>query len=189
MLSLTRFTNLARSPGDPKILATGPSSLASADKLARGLGWFSIGLGLAELFCARGLARFLGIRGHEGLIRAFGARELGAGIMALSVDTRPAILGRIAGDALDIAALAAADDRRNPKQDNVRVALVAVIGVTVLDIVCAQALHARHRRSRGAHRNYADRSGFPGGPEAARGVARRTFETPPDMRAAPQHAP
>ena len=39
------ISNIARSKGDPKILNSGPSSLGAADRLARALGWFSIGLG------------------------------------------------------------------------------------------------------------------------------------------------
>ena len=46
----------------------------SARTLARGLGWFSIGLGLAEVLMPGKLARFLGVPENEGLIRACGAR-------------------------------------------------------------------------------------------------------------------
>ncbi|MFC7551316.1 hypothetical protein ACFQU7_01900 [Pseudoroseomonas wenyumeiae] len=48
------------------MLSTGPSSLAAPDQMARGLGWFSIGLGLMELFAARSLARSLGMQGQKG---------------------------------------------------------------------------------------------------------------------------
>ncbi|MEN3289860.1 MAG: hypothetical protein V7634_4160, partial [Bradyrhizobium sp.] len=44
------LSNLVRSKGDPKIVSTGPSSLTAADRLARGLGWFSLALGALELF-------------------------------------------------------------------------------------------------------------------------------------------
>jgi hypothetical protein len=47
---MTYIANLTRPEGDPKILQTGPSSLTASDKMARALGWFSIGLGLTELF-------------------------------------------------------------------------------------------------------------------------------------------
>ena len=43
------ISNIARSPGDPKVLHPGPSSLGSADRMAKALGWFSIALGVAEL--------------------------------------------------------------------------------------------------------------------------------------------
>ena len=50
-------------------------------KLGFGLGVFSIGLGLVELFGARRAARTLGVEGGraEGVIRLFGAREILAG--------------------------------------------------------------------------------------------------------------
>ena len=80
--------NILRSKGDPQIIATGPSSLTAADNLARGLGWFSIGLGLTELFAASRLARAFALEGSETLIRAFGLREIGAGIATLSTERR-----------------------------------------------------------------------------------------------------
>ena len=46
------ISNIARSKGDPKILHSGPSSLGAADRMAKALGWFSIGLGLTELIAA-----------------------------------------------------------------------------------------------------------------------------------------
>ncbi len=46
---MTFLANYLRPEGDPKIVSTGKSSLSSSDSLARALGWFSIGLGLAEL--------------------------------------------------------------------------------------------------------------------------------------------
>ena len=44
-MSLTNITQIARSKGDPRVEHKGPSSLTGPDRLARALGWFSIGLG------------------------------------------------------------------------------------------------------------------------------------------------
>ena len=52
----------------------------SAMALARGLGWFSIGLGLAEMLAPRMLTEQMGMKGKEGLLRFYGAREMAAGI-------------------------------------------------------------------------------------------------------------
>ena len=43
-------------------------------KTARFLGWFSIGLGVAELIAPGALNRSLGMREHNSLVRAFGLR-------------------------------------------------------------------------------------------------------------------
>ena len=80
MNALARIAGVARSPGDPKVIATGPISLTKPDSLARALGWFSLGLGLAELLAAPRITRSLGLRGKERLIRAYGVREIAAGI-------------------------------------------------------------------------------------------------------------
>lgn len=58
---MTFFSNIARSEGDPEVLRSGPSSLGRADQLAKALGWFSLGLGLAELLAPRRITRALGM--------------------------------------------------------------------------------------------------------------------------------
>jgi hypothetical protein len=171
MSMLTRAADITRSPGDPKVLSTGPGSLAAPDQMARGLGWFSIGLGMVELFAARSLARSLGMQGAETLIRAYGLREIASGMACLSANPVPGVASRIAGDAVDIATLLAALPN-NPKRENVQLALLAVIGMTALDVLCISQLTARHGRAPGPGRNYSDRSGFPQGLAAAQGVAR-----------------
>ena len=52
----------------------------SAHALAQGLGWFSIGLGLAELLAPGNLARFLGMEERTELIRVYGMREIATGL-------------------------------------------------------------------------------------------------------------
>jgi len=57
------------------------SNAFKGEKLARGLSWFSIGLGLTELPAPRTMARFIGVeRAHTGLIRMYGMREVASGI-------------------------------------------------------------------------------------------------------------
>ncbi|MGG5820272.1 hypothetical protein [Falsiroseomonas sp. HW251] len=179
------LSNIARSEGDPKILRSGPSSRGNADELARALGWFSIGLGLAELFAPRQFTRALGMEGSETLVRSYGLREIGHGILSLSPDKTTGLWSRVGGDALDILTLATAYRPDNPKRDNVGLALAAVAGITLLDVVGAQAVTSRHRRTGGDRQRYRDRSGFPQGARNARGAARKDFRTPPDMQAAP----
>jgi uncharacterized membrane protein YphA (DoxX/SURF4 family) len=187
MTYTTSISNIARSKGDPKILSSGPSSLDATDRLARALGWFSIGLGLTELLAPRALTRALGMEGSEALVRAYGIREIGAGIMTLSPDKGLGLQSRVAGDALDIATLLAAMRGDNPKRDNVAIALAMVVGVTLLDIAGAKAVNNAQRRSNRPQRTYRDRSGYPKGLAQARGAA-RDFRTPPDMRAIPMAA-
>ncbi len=53
-------------------------------KLGFGLGVFSIALGAVELLAARRITRALDAEGSEGLVKAFGARELLAGANLLA---------------------------------------------------------------------------------------------------------
>jgi hypothetical protein len=175
------LNNIVRSKGDPTVTRSGPSSLGPADRLARALGWFSIALGLAELLAPAQITRALGMEGKEHLVRGFGAREIGSGILSLSTDRQAGLWSRVAGDSLDIAFLVHGLRASNPKRANVTTALALLAAVTLLDMVGAQRVRTRHRRDRGRTRNYRDRSGFPRGVDAARGGARKS-RAPADLR-------
>lgn len=188
-MPLTNLTGITRSEGDPRVEQKGPSSLSGADRLARALGWFSIGLGIAELVAPGRIAHALGLDDKKGLIRAFGARELASAIPTLSVDKPVGLAARIAGDALDLGTLATALRRDNPKRRNAAIAVAMVAGITLLDLVAYAGVKAAHRRDpSSADRDYSDRSGLPKGVEASRGRARKDFEIPADYRAEGQVA-
>jgi hypothetical protein len=154
-----------------------------ADKLARGLGWFSIGLGLAEVFATRQMTKSLGMRGQEDLVRACGVRELVAGAGILGRNKRsPWLWSRVAGDAIDITVLALNAHAGNPKRRNVAIALGSVAAVTALDVITAKAETSHERRESAPLFDYSDRSGFAKSPDEMRGAA-RDFSTPRDMAA------
>ena len=165
------FSNITRAKGDPKVLSTGPSSLSAADRLARNLGWLSLGLGATELLAPGMVARWLGLYGRETRLRFFGLREVAAGVLTLSVDKQVGLWSRVAGDGLDILTVLPALSRYNPRRGNAALALAALVGVTLIDAAAAQATSAKHARGKGARRSYRDRSGFPNGVAAARTVA------------------
>ncbi|MCP1328257.1 hypothetical protein [Halomonas sp. 707D4] len=160
----------------------GRRSQSGADRVARGLGWLSLGIGLYKLLAPRRVGRSLGMRGVDGRVRAAGVRELASGIGALSDNPTPAVWSRVGGDVLDLAALTyALKDRHNPKRQNLYLALTAAGVLTAVDLWCAKALSRRHAYQGGVTPDYRGRSGFPAGLAAARGAA-RGFEVPRDMR-------
>jgi hypothetical protein len=170
---MTFLSIITRPAGDPRVIESGPSSLSSSDRLARDLGWFSIGLGLVELLAAEKITGALGMRGKENLVRAFGMREVASGLMTLSADRQAGLESRIVGDALDIATLVTAMRPDNRKRGNAALALLMVAGVTFLDVIAKGAIAARHGRRNGKARDYGDRSGFPHGVEVARNAGRK----------------
>jgi hypothetical protein len=180
---MTYISNIARSEGDPKVLRSGPSSLTSFDRLGKGLGWFSLGLGLVELLAPDRITRALGMEGQEALVRAYGAREISSGILSLSTERNLGLWSRVGGDGIDIATLMTALRDDNPKKQNVATAIAMVAGITLLDVLAAQGVTSRHSRNSGDRNIYRDRTGFPGGLATARGAAKE-FQAPPDMRAA-----
>lgn len=104
--------------------------------LPRALGWFSLALGGLELAAPGALGRWLGFPGGTRLIAGYGAREIAAGVGLLATDAhKPWLLARIGGDALDIGTLALGLRDDNPQRQQVLIALAAVLGVTLLDIV------------------------------------------------------
>lgn len=114
---------------------------ANNRQLAKALGWFSIGLGAAQIIAPNGLARLVGVGNHPLLFRALGAREIASGVGILAGGSRPvkSVWSRVAGDALDLALLGAALATTGNK-GRAATAAVAVAGVTALDYYCAQAL-------------------------------------------------
>src|SRR5687767_5875327 len=107
-----------------------------AQAVARSLGWFSIGLGLAELVAPRALARATGLEGRERLLQLYGAREILTGVaILLARNPKPWVAARVAGDALDIATLATASDATKAAA-----AIAAVAGVSALDAYTAVSL-------------------------------------------------
>ena len=124
--------------------------------LARFLGWFSIGIGLTQLFAARPLARAIGLEGQEALVRGLGARELATGAYILSNPDDPAGLwGRVAGDAIDLAVLGQGlrepenqhDDWGRPDdRTGATIAVAAVAGIMILDVIGAMLLRRRDDR-------------------------------------------
>lgn len=108
------------------------------------LGWFSIGLGVTEILANQTLSGYLGMEDKAKLVRAFGFREVAAGIGILSQrNLAPWLWARVGGDALDIAALATGLTAKNPKRQRAGAALAIVGAITVLDILCAKDLSER----------------------------------------------
>ena len=152
-----------------------------ARRTALGLGWFSLALGAVELLMPRQVARAAGIAGLEHAVRAYGVRELvtGAGLL-LAKNKAPWAWARVAGDALDLATLAAgARSGGAPFQAGAAMGVVAAVAAA--DIACARAL-SQAGQAAAAPRDYSDRSGLPQPPAEMRGAARADFDMPQDMQ-------
>ncbi len=117
------------------------------ERLATGLGWFSIGLGLAEVIAPKSLARFIGVKRQDALFRAFGLREILSGLGILGTNRRSKwVKSRVAGDALDLAFLGAALSSSKADASKLAMATTAVAGVTALDVLCSLRLKDDERQ-------------------------------------------
>lgn len=111
------------------------------ERLARALGWFSIGLGLTEMAAPRVVARLVGVNDNRVVLRALGLREIASGVGILS-GRRPAgwLWSRVGGDIIDLAVLGAALKSPNANRRRVAAATAAVTGITLLDLRASQKL-------------------------------------------------
>lgn len=142
----------------------------AGERLAKGLGWFSIGLGVPQVLAPGRMNRLIGVedsRRNRAVMRAMGVREL-AGAPGILDRPRPAgfLFARVAGDALDLALLGAALRAEGSARARVAAATAAVAGVAVLDVL------ASARTSRAADPTTAD--------GAVRAHAGITVDRPPD---------
>jgi uncharacterized membrane protein len=122
----------------------GGQKLAGGDPLAQGLGWASLGLGLAALAATPGIARMIGVtdnRDNRAVLRAVGVREIASGIGILA-QSRPTgmLWARVAGDVMDLLLLGAALRSPQSRRGRVAVATAAVAGLTALDVASSTRL-------------------------------------------------
>lgn len=161
-------------------------SCSANDQMAKGIGYFSLALGLSEVLAAGAISRAVGLSGLHGLIRGYGGREIANGLAILtSHDATPWVWARVAGDVADIATVAAGAEKRTKPRTLLSLGLLA--GVITLDVFCATRLAAEKGSRSSARTDYRDRTGFPKGLQAARGAARnfeapRAFRTPDPLR-------
>lgn len=118
-------------------------------RISLGLGVFSLALGIAEVAATRRIARALGNdhRAGRATLRAFGAREMLAGAGLVAAPAHSTLMwGRVAGDALDLAALGLAAGRA-PKRGAVWGAIAFVAGVAMIDAIVARSLDRQTGRA------------------------------------------
>ncbi|MBA3556546.1 MAG: SRPBCC family protein [Gemmatimonadales bacterium] len=124
--------------------------LRDPERVATALGWFSIGLGLAQLASPRGVSRLIGVSESEEnrkTMLAIGMREIASGVGILTQSQRaPWVWSRVAGDAMDLALLGRGLNSRHTDRNRLAAATAAVVGVTLLDYLTS---HQLSRRSNG----------------------------------------
>ena len=112
------------------------------ERIARGLGWFSIGIGLAEIAAPGAMTRLVGVRGnYPALLRALGLREIAHGIGILA-NRKPTewVWSRVGGDVIDLACLGAALLSPSASRTKIAAATAAVVGVTAMDLSVGRKL-------------------------------------------------
>jgi uncharacterized membrane protein len=137
----------------------------SEERLARALGWFSLGLGLMQLAAPRRMARMIGVHDNDrnrNAMLALGVRELTSGIGILrGTEPAPWLWSRVGGDLMDLALLGRAMNSDGNERDRLKRVAAAVAGVTALDLFVSQQTGRRSSttgRSSAAGRRLAGRA-------------------------------
>jgi uncharacterized membrane protein len=121
-----------------------------AQELSRALGWFSVGLGVAQIAAPREVASLVGVDDdptNRTLMRLIGLREIACGVGILS-NVNPAnwLWARVGGDVMDLtllgAALSSRDGDRDGDRDRVAESFAATLGITAADLLSAMELSA-----------------------------------------------
>lgn len=112
--------------------------------LGRALGWFSLGLGLPQVFAPDAVNRFIGVEPSEGsnaVMRSVGVQELCVGVGVLRSDHPTGWLwSRVGGDLVHLGVLRSALGSTDSDDDRVRWAMWAVVGVALFDVLAAVRL-------------------------------------------------
>lgn len=115
----------------------------TAEKRARWLGAFSVGLGLVQLTAPSRLARALGLRDSartRAVLAGLGMREVANGVGLLAKPSAPSFAwARVVGDAMDLALLGEVL-RKGGSSPRALAAGAAVLGVAAVDVFSAARL-------------------------------------------------
>lgn len=114
-------------------------SVSATRNLVKGLRGASLGLGVTEIVAPRKVAAMSGVpdnRRSRSTIRALGVRELGHAA-ALFFGPSQLVWTRVAGDAIDLAALGAGMSSRNASRVRGAAAAVGLVGITAVDVLAA----------------------------------------------------
>jgi uncharacterized membrane protein len=113
-------------------------------RLAGGLGWFSVGLGMAEMAAPGRMAQAIGVSNtadNRDLLRAAGLREIASGIGILTRDRQAGwIWARVGGDVMDLALLGFGFTSDQARPARLAAATAAVAGVAALDVMAGRRL-------------------------------------------------
>jgi uncharacterized membrane protein len=116
------------------------------ERLARALGWFSLGLGFAQVAAPARVAQMVGVEDDDetiALMRVLGVREIASGLGILTQPKpTPWLWARVGGDAMDLALLRRALSSPRADHNRVAAATAAVAGIAAVDALCSTRLTA-----------------------------------------------
>jgi uncharacterized membrane protein len=120
----------------------------AADPMAKALGLFSLGLGLAQLAAPRRMMNAIGVEDtdrNRDTMLALGLREFTSGLGILGPgNTAGWLQARVGGDIMDLALLAGAFRSDDRDRRRLNMALAAVAGALVLDVMAARRARERN---------------------------------------------
>ena len=124
----------------------------SAEDFAWGLGWWSLGLGLAQVLAPRTMSRLTGVPLPRALTMLCGVRAIACGVGILTQERPdPWMRVRVAGDAFDLAVVATGALLPGTRRGRVGIAGAAIAAVAAADLYCTRRLRERGARAAPRH--------------------------------------
>lgn len=141
----TRESAAARAAAERRAIRRhGRNATDGAERLATGLGWLSIGLGVAGLLATGAVARGIGLRDRartRTILRLLGAREIVSGLGILTRRRRSIwAWTRLGGDVMDVALLRSALAAQHGANGRGAVTTAALLGIAAVDGLTAMKL-------------------------------------------------
>jgi uncharacterized membrane protein len=125
----------------------------ASDPMALAMGLFSVGLGLAQIAAPRKMVNVIGVEDtdrNRDTMLALGLRELASGVGILGPgNTAGWLQARVGGDIMDLALLAGAFRSDDRDRSRLNMALAAVAGALVLDVLAARRARDRNENGNG----------------------------------------
>ena len=122
---------------------------SASDPMVKALGLFSLGLGLAQIAAPRRMVNAIGAEDtgrNRHTMLALGLRELASGIGILGPgDTAGWLQARVGGDIMDLALLAGAFRADDRDRSRLNLAIAAVAGALVLDVLATRRVRDRSK--------------------------------------------
>src|SRR5690349_13122050 len=121
-------------------ITNGRKNSSAMRKIAAGLGWFSVGMGVAEIVAPGAVSKLIGVKRKSSDTRWRGVRKLAAGIGLMQApQSGMGLLTRAGANVLELSRMRSRSRRRGSNSGRAAIGLAALAGVAAICVKQARA--------------------------------------------------